>query len=74
LSSASSNEEVSLLISVSNQLEAVRLNGKSSIQLTESLVDMVSNLTKEVTHLKQDNVLIKQEIKKVCIRLLRPPS
>jgi hypothetical protein len=48
---------------VSNKLEAIRLNGKSTIQLIESLVDMVSNLTKEVTHLKQDNALLKQEIK-----------
>jgi YesN/AraC family two-component response regulator len=63
--SASSNEEVSSLIAVSNQLEAVRLNGQCTIQLMESLVDMVSNLTKEVTHLKQDNSLLKQELKNV---------
>jgi hypothetical protein len=36
MSSASSNGEVSSLISVSNQLEAVRLNGKCTIRLIES--------------------------------------
>jgi FtsZ-binding cell division protein ZapB len=60
---ASSNEEVSSLIAVSNQHEAVRLNGQCTIQLIESLVDMVSNLTKEVTHLKEDNSLLKQELR-----------
>jgi hypothetical protein len=51
------------MVSVSTQLEAVRLNAKCTVQLIESLVDMVSNLTKEVTHLKSDNVLLKQAIK-----------
>jgi hypothetical protein len=46
---------------VSTQLEAVRLNGKCTIQLIETLVDMVSNLTKEVTHLKNDSFLLEQE-------------
>jgi hypothetical protein len=63
VSSASSNEEVSSLISVRNQLEAVCLNGQCTIELIESLVDIVSSLTKEVTHLKQDNALPKQEIR-----------
>jgi hypothetical protein len=62
--SSSSTEEASLLIiAVSSQLEAVRVNGKCTIQLIESLVDMVNNLAKEVTHLKNDNVLMQQEIK-----------
>jgi hypothetical protein len=39
--SGSPNEEVSSLIAVSNQLEAVQLNGQCTIQLIESLVDMV---------------------------------
>jgi hypothetical protein len=63
MSSASSHEEASSLISVSSKLEAIRLNGKCTIELVESLVAMVSNLTKEVTHLKNDNVLLKEEIK-----------
>lgn len=62
-SSASSNGEASSLFSVSTKLEAIRLNGKCTIELVESLVGMVSNLTKEVTHLKNDNVLLKEEIK-----------
>jgi hypothetical protein len=60
VSCASSNEEASSLVSVSTEIEAVRLNGKCTIQLIESLVDLVSNLTKEVTHLK--HALLKQEI------------
>jgi hypothetical protein len=69
----SSNEEASsLMITVSSQLESVRDNGKCTVKLIESLVDMVSNLTKEVAHLKNDNVLLQQEIK-ICIALLRPP-
>jgi hypothetical protein len=62
---ASSIDEASLLISlrsVSTQLEAVCLNGKCTHKLIESLVDMVANLTKEVTDLKNDNVLLKHEI------------
>jgi hypothetical protein len=43
------------------RLEAARLNGKCTIQLIESLLDMVSNLTKKVTHLKNCNTLLKQE-------------
>jgi hypothetical protein len=54
------NEEASsLIISVSAQLEAVRLNGQCTIQPVESLVDMVSKLPKEVAHLKNDNMLLK---------------
>jgi hypothetical protein len=40
VSCASPNGEVSSLISVSAQLEAVRLNGKRTIQRIGSLVDM----------------------------------
>jgi hypothetical protein len=50
-------------MSVSTQLEPVRLNGKCTIQFVESLVDLVSNLSKEITYLKNDNVLLKQEMK-----------
>jgi hypothetical protein len=32
-----------------------------TIQVIDSLVEMVSNLTKEVTHLKKDNSLLKQK-------------
>jgi hypothetical protein len=52
VSSASSNEEASSPISVSTQHQDVCLNGKCTIQPIESLDDMVSNLTKELTHLK----------------------
>ncbi|XP_033608317.1 uncharacterized protein LOC117282512 [Cryptotermes secundus] len=62
-SCASSNREVSPLISVSNQLEAIRHNGQCTVQLIESLVDMVTNLAKEVAHLKNDNLLLKEEIR-----------
>jgi hypothetical protein len=60
---ASSNEETSLLNSVSSQLEAIRNSGQCTIDLTQSLVNMVINLTKEVTDIKNDNTLLKQEIK-----------
>jgi hypothetical protein len=56
-------EEVSSLIAVSNQLEAVWLSGQCTIQLIESLVDTVSNLTKDVTHLKEDISMLKQDLK-----------
>jgi peptidoglycan hydrolase CwlO-like protein len=62
-SCASSNEETSSLISVSTQLEAVRNNGQCTIELIQSLVNMVTNVTKEVTELKNDNTLLKREIK-----------
>jgi hypothetical protein len=61
-SCASSNEEDSPLISVSNQLQAIRRNGKCTIELVGPLVELVTNLTKEVTHLKSDNMMLKQEI------------
>jgi hypothetical protein len=51
------------MITVSSQLEAVRISGKCTMQLVESLLDMVSNLTREVGHLKNDNVLLKEEVK-----------
>jgi hypothetical protein len=61
-SSTSSNEDASsLMITVSTQLEAIRLNRKCTMQLVESLVDMVSNLTREVAHLK-NYVLLKEEV------------
>jgi hypothetical protein len=58
----SSNEEASSLIisSVSTQLKAVRLNGQCTIQLVESVMDMVTNLIKEVIHLKNENILLRQ--------------
>ncbi|PNF21980.1 hypothetical protein B7P43_G17815 [Cryptotermes secundus] len=62
-SCASSNQEVSPLISVSNQLEAIRYNEKCTVQLIESFVDMVTNLALEVAHLKNDNLLLKEEIR-----------
>jgi hypothetical protein len=62
-SCASSNEETSSLISVSTHLEAIRNNGQCTIDLVQSLMNMVTNLTKEVTDLKNDNTLLKQEIK-----------
>jgi hypothetical protein len=62
-SCASSNEEGSSLISVSKQLQAIRRNGQCTIELVESLVELVTKLTKEVTHLKSDNMILKQEIK-----------
>jgi hypothetical protein len=74
---SSTREASSLMISVSTSLEAVRLNGQCTIQLDESLVDMVTNLTKEVTHLKNDNMLLKQEIKNLHSLIKaspRPPS
>jgi hypothetical protein len=49
---ASSNEEASSLISVSIQLEAIRNNGQCTIGLVQSLVNMITNLTKEVIDLK----------------------
>ena len=57
-----SNMEYSIS-TVSSQLEAVRLNGQSTIHLIESLVGMVSKLTEEVANLKNDNVSLKDEIK-----------
>ncbi|PNF20345.1 hypothetical protein B7P43_G12886 [Cryptotermes secundus] len=62
-SCASSNQEASPLIFVSNQLEAIRHNGQCIVQLIESLVDMVTNLAKEVAHSKNDNFLLKEEIR-----------
>jgi hypothetical protein len=47
------------------------------MQLVESVVDMVSKLTKEVTHLKKDNILLKQESKdlnSLTEASPRPPS
>jgi hypothetical protein len=74
-SCASPNEEASsLIISVSTQLEAVRLNGQCTIQLVESLRDMVSKLTKEITHLKNDNMLLKREIKNLHSLIDASPS
>jgi hypothetical protein len=52
-SCASSNEEASSLNSVSTQLEAIRNNGKCTVDLVQSLVNMVTNLTKEFTDLKK---------------------
>jgi hypothetical protein len=51
-SSSPSNIESSIS-AVSAQLEAVRLNGQSTLQLIESLVGMVSKLTEEVAYLKE---------------------
>jgi hypothetical protein len=48
---------------VSTQLEAVRSNEQCTIDLVQSLINIVTNLTKEVTDLKNDNALLKQEIK-----------
>ncbi|PNF15465.1 hypothetical protein B7P43_G17548 [Cryptotermes secundus] len=48
---------------LSNHLEALRHNEQCTVQLIESLVDMVTNLAKEVTHLKNDNLLLKGEIR-----------
>jgi hypothetical protein len=50
MSCASSNEEASSLISVSTQLEAVQSNGQCTTDLVQFLINMVTNLTKEVTH------------------------
>jgi hypothetical protein len=50
------------VITVSTQLEAVRLNGQSTLHLIESLVDMVSKLTEEVAYLKNDNASMKEKI------------
>jgi hypothetical protein len=44
-SCASSNKEDSPLISVSNQLQAIRRNGQCTIELVESLVELVTKLT-----------------------------
>jgi hypothetical protein len=52
-SCASSNEEAFSLIPVSTQLEAVRNNGQCTIDLVQSLINMVTNLTKEVIDLKK---------------------
>jgi hypothetical protein len=60
---ASSNEEIPLLISVSTQLEAIRNHGQCIIEFIQSLVNMITNLTKEVSDLKNDNTLLKQDIK-----------
>jgi hypothetical protein len=77
VSCASPNEEASPLISVCNQLQAIRRNAQCTIELVEPLVDMVTNLSKEVTNLKNDNLLLKQEIKNLHSFIKaspRPPS
>lgn len=54
--------------SVSTELEAVTLN---TIRLIESLVDMVSKLTEDVTNLKNDNISMKQEINNLYSLIFR---
>jgi hypothetical protein len=61
LSCSSSHSEY--VSSVSSQLEAVRVNGQGTIELIQTLLDMVTKLTNEVTHLRTDNVYMKKEIK-----------
>jgi hypothetical protein len=47
-----SRASASPVSSVNTQLEAVPLNGQCTMQLIQSLVDMVRKLTEEVTDLK----------------------
>jgi hypothetical protein len=48
---------------VSTELEAILNNGQCTVDLVQSLVNAVTNLTKEVIDLKNDNTLLKQEIR-----------
>jgi hypothetical protein len=74
MSRPSPNKEIisPTISSVGAQLEAVRVNGQCTIQLIEPLVDMVSKLTEEVTHLKNGNIFFNQEIENLH-SLMRPP-
>jgi hypothetical protein len=44
---------------LSVQIETVRLNGQATMETIETLVAMVSKLSREVAHLKIDNVELK---------------
>ena len=47
---------------LSVQVETVRLNGVCTMDLIKSLINMVSNLSEEVDHLKNDNVSLKLQL------------
>jgi hypothetical protein len=57
--------------SISVQIETVCLNGQSTIQMLVSLLGMVSKLTEEVTHLK-DNADIECQIKDLLVLVIGP--
>jgi hypothetical protein len=61
LSCPSPNSEY--VSSVTSQLETLRINGQSTIELIQTLADMVSKLSNEVACLKNDNVYMKEQIK-----------
>jgi hypothetical protein len=48
--------------SLSVQIEAVRFNWQTTINLVEKLLAVVSNLTAEVTQFKSDNAVLKVQI------------
>jgi hypothetical protein len=48
---------------VSAQLEVVRANGISTMEMVKSLVDMVSTLASEVQQLKTDNHALKTQLR-----------
>jgi hypothetical protein len=70
-------KEASSLISVSTQLEAIGNNGQCTADFVQYLLNMVTNLTKEVTELNNDNTLLQEEIKDLHSLIevfLRPTS
>jgi outer membrane murein-binding lipoprotein Lpp len=44
------------------QIETVRLNGQTAVSLVEKLLAMVTNLTAEVSQLKTDNDVLKEQM------------
>jgi hypothetical protein len=54
--------EITSIESLSVQIETVRLNGQTAIGLVEKLLAMVTNLTAEVSQLKTDKAVLKQQM------------